>query len=61
MVMVEPHLDCVAQGRLGDVRLLLSGEGVVALVLDDLEKSEVGEGAVVVVKDGLVCLGDAGP
>ena len=45
--MVEPHLDCVALGRLGDVRLLLSGEGVVALVL---------EGAVVVVKDCRFCL-----
>ena len=53
MIVELPHLDCVALGRLGDVELLHSGEGViVALVL---------EGAVVVAKDGLVHLGDAGP
>ena len=51
MVMVEPHLDCVAQGRLGDVGLLHGGEGVEALA---------GEG-VELVKAGLARLGDAGP
>ena len=44
------HLDCIALGRLGDVKLLHSGEGVIALVL---------EGSVVVVKDGLWT--DTGP
>ena len=52
VMVVKPHLDCGALGRLGNVRLHLVGEGVVALVL---------EGAVVVVKDGLVRLGDPGP
>ena len=51
MVMVEPHLDCVAQGRLGDVGLLHGGEGVVALAGEGVDLGKVGP----------VRLGDTGP
>ena len=52
MVVVKPHLDCVAQGRLGLEDVLLAGDVVVVVL--------VVEGAV--AKDGLVRLSlDAGP
>ena len=50
-MVVEPHLDCVALGKLGDVRLLLSGGGVKALAGEGME----------LVKVRHVNLGDAGP
>ena len=49
MMVVKPHLDCIAQGRLGNVRILLGGEGVEALAGDGVE----------LVKARLACLGDA--
>ena len=52
MMVVKPHLDCVAQGRLGLEGVLLVGDVVVVVL--------VVEGAV--AKDGLVRLSlDAGP
>ena len=55
MMVVKPHLDCVALGRLGLVGVLLVGDVVVALVL-------AGEGVGLAVAEvGLVRLGDTGP
>ena len=52
MMVVKPHLDCVALGRLGLEGVLLAGDVVVVVL--------VVEGAV--AKDGLVRLSlDAGP
>ena len=52
MMVAKPHLDCVAQGRLGLEGVLLVGDVVVVVL--------VVEGAV--AKDGLVRLSlDAGP
>ena len=54
MVVVKPHLDCVAQGRLGLVGVLLVGDVVVVVVVLVVEGT--------VAKDGLVRLSlDAGP
>ena len=55
MIVVKPHLDCVALGRLGLVGVLLVGDVAVALVL-------AGEGVGLAVAEvGLVRLDDAGP
>ena len=55
MMVVKPHLDCVAQGRLGLEGVLLVGDVAVALVL-------AGEGVSLAVAEvGLVRLGDTGP
>ena len=55
MMVVKPHLDCVALGRLGLEGVLLVGDVVVALVL-------AGEGVGLAVAEvGLVRLVDAGP
>ena len=54
MIVVKPHLDCVALGRLGLVAVLLVG----AVGVDVLAEEGVG---LAVAEVGLVRLGDTGP
>ena len=55
MMVVKPHLDCVALGRLGLEGVLLVGDVVVALVLAGEDVS------LAVAEVGLVRLGVTGP